>query len=330
VRIDSGEILSMVGGLFRGAGKTGKKGGILDPAGMQRIVMTSIPFDWIHENIRARRLDALTVSTTHVATGRTFVFIERHERGLPAWSRDPTVVPVAAQITPAHSFASAAIPFLFPAVPIDGEYHCDGGLRQNVPLSPARRLGAESLIVISPKYVADDKHAPIGEPPAPGEQPSPLFLLGKTLNALLLDRIDNDIARLRRTTEFLQAGTRVYGPTFTAEINRAMGNAPERALRPVQTVLIKASKDISKMAAEFVRSPAFSSRASGIVARLLRRMAEGESDLLSYLLFDGEFAHQLIELGRADARAMHEELCRLVTGQPAAEDAASIARGGAL
>jgi NTE family protein len=33
-----------------------------------------------------------------------------------------------------------------------------------------------------------------------------------------------------------------------------------------------------------------------------------EADLASYLLFDGDFAHQLIELGRADARARRQEL----------------------
>jgi NTE family protein len=47
----------------------------------------------------------------------------------------------------------------------------------------------------------------------------------------------------------------------------------------------------------------------------MKRLADGgpvrEADLLSYLLLDGEFAGQLIELGRADARAHHDELCRL-------------------
>jgi NTE family protein len=78
-------------------------------------------------------------------------------------------------------------------------------------------------------------------------------------------------------------------------------------------VLIRASQDIGHLSAEYVRSPLFAKRATGVTGRVLRRLAEGEgkseADLLSYLLFDGEFAGRLIELGRADARGRHDELC---------------------
>ena len=40
--------------------------------------------------------------------------------------------------------------------------------------------------------------------------------------------------------------------------------------------------------------------------------ASRETDLVSYLLFDGDYAAQLVELGRGDARARHEELCTLL------------------
>jgi NTE family protein len=84
-------------------------------------------------------------------------------------------------------------------------------------------------------------------------------------------------------------------------------------VRPLLTVHIRASQDIGALAAEYVRSREFSARSPGVIGGALRRIAEwqgeGEADLLSYLLFDGGFAAQLIELGRRDAKARHEELC---------------------
>lgn len=48
---------------------------------------------------------------------------------------------------------------------------------------------------------------------------------------------------------------------------------------------------------------------------MFRWLADGDpqraGDLLGYLLFDGGFTSQLIEQGRADAKARHEELCAL-------------------
>ena len=305
VRVDTREVFGVVRSMF-GRTRKGDRGGVLDPTGLERIVETAIPWSRIGENIRAGLLDAVTISTTHVATGKTTVFVER-EGSLPDWGRDPTIEVRAAQLGAVHALASAALPFVFPCVPIDGEFHCDGGLRQNVPLSPARRLGADGMIVISPRYADVEEADPANET----AYPSPFFLLGKVLNALLLDRIDADIDRLQRMTAVLDAGIAVYGPQFLEEVNRYLRpGSPERSLRPIRAVLIRASENISALASEFVRTPAFGSRAGGVVGALLRRMGEGsgESDLLSYLLFDGEFARLLMELGRNDARARHAEL----------------------
>lgn len=285
-------------------------GGLVDPRGLERLIESEVPFAAIDAHLQRGYLDALTVSTTHVSSGRTVVFVQTKSGELPPWSLDPTITPRAVRIEAKHSFASAAIPILFRAVRLDGEFHCDGGLRQNVPLSPARRLGARGVIVVNPRFIAPAKTSlsPKADP-----VPGPLFLLGKTLNALLLDRIDTDLARLRSINEILDAGRRQYGENFVDEINAAIGHAKGRGMRPMHSILIRASQDIGRLAADYVRSNEFARRVGGGAGRLMRRLGErearDESDLLSYLLFDGEFARQLIEIGRADARSRHEELC---------------------
>lgn len=312
LRFDPGELISILRGIVGRRGPA-RKGGIIDPTGLQRIVETAIDFPKIDENVRAGKLYAVTVSTTQIASGRTTVFLDRTDPGLPHWGHDPTIVCRRVKMTAPYALASAAIPLLFPPILLEGEYHCDGGLRQNVPLSPARKLGASAMIVVSPKYEAPEPPSPAVAAENEAEFPSPLFLLGKTLNALMLDRIENDIERLQRISSMLDAGTRIYGADFVERINRELRPGPgDRPLRPIRAVLIRTSANIAEMAADFVRSPAFASRATGVIAALFRRLGEGrESDILSYLLFDGEFARQLIEVGRADARANHDELCRV-------------------
>jgi NTE family protein len=317
VRPSPREFLSMVGdvlGRKRSDPRPGdqRRGGLIDPRGIEEIVKTAIPFERIPKLLASGVLAALTVSTTDVATGKTVIFVQRAEGGLPVWSRDPSIQVRAAHIGPDHALASAAIPMLFPAVRIDDAFYCDGGLRQNIPLSPARRLGAEGLVVVNPRYIGAPK--PLVAEENLKSYPGPLFLLGKALNALLLDRIDNDIDRLQRINAILEAGTRRWGPTFVDELNAELEeHSRVSALQPLRVVHVRASEDIGAMAGEYVRSERFAESTSGIIARSLRRISEwegeGESDLVSYVLFDGPFAAQLIELGRRDAKTRHAALC---------------------
>ena len=285
--------------------------GLFDAVGLSGVLSEAIPFARISEHLERGRLEAVSVSTTQLSTGRTVVFLQRKSTEPLRWRADPTIVARNVILSAEHVLASAAIPFFFPAVRIDGDFYCDGGLRQNVPFSPARKLGADRLVIIDPSYAGSRS-----EPTAPAEPtrpPTDLDLFGGVLNAVLLDHLDHDLDRLTRVDSILEGGARIAGPEFIARLNRELGYGSGRGLRPLRKILIRSSQDIGALATEFAHASGFRLRLKGLVGRMLCRMAEAdtqtESGLLSFLLFDGNFARQLIELGRADARAMHSELC---------------------
>ena len=287
-------------------------GGILNTEGLEQFVLRSIPWTGIEHSLRSRALSALSVSATHIGTGHTVVFLSSADPVPRAWSRDPFVRHRPARIGPRHVLASAAIPLLFPAVRVGDHFYTDGGLRQNTPMSPAIRLGADRLLLVSLRYVS---------PPSPELQadhessyPKPLFMLGKALNALLLDHTEYDLQRMQRINAILDAGRSAFGPTFDSVVNTELMASRAAPLRRIHSVHIRPSADIGMMASEFVKSGKL--RVEGRIARrLIQRLAGGESpkenDLLSYLLFDGDYAAQLIDLGRADAARKADELAEL-------------------
>jgi NTE family protein len=291
----------------------GRLGGLLNTGPLEQLIRRGMRWSQLTANIESGDLHALCINATHIKSGRTHSFVQVKGGVLPPWSTDPHVVPRAVTIGPEHALASAAIPWVFPCVDVEGEVYCDGGLKLNTPISPAVRLGADRILVIGLK--AKDEPDDAGMMPAQRDSveqsPSAPFLLGKILNALLSDKTEYDLQRLERMNALLEAGERAYGDGFADALGHAMTQNRGQAYRKVDTLMIRPSEDIAAVASKHARLGSVVGRAGSIVGPLIRRIAgaNGErGDLLSYLLFDGEYASDLIAMGMRDADAQRQKL----------------------
>jgi len=286
--------------------------GLFDTTLVESIVREQIPWDKLHRNLDEGRLYALAVAATEIATGRSVVFVDTPSGSVPQWAGNPFVIARSARIGPEHALASAAIPLIFPAVRVNHAYCYDGGLRLNTPLAPALRLGADRVLVIGLRYQRSVQEEDRIARERVANYSSLTYLSGKALNALLLDRIEHDVDRLRLFNAILERGVKAYGPEFLERINEPIVTARNAPYRIVENLFLRPSKDIGAIASECLEHQSRSRSArdwlSRNVARYAGRGAVGEADLLSYLFFDHCFVDHLIELGRRDAGQVSEQL----------------------
>ncbi len=291
--------------------------GMLDTDPLERIVLEEVPWRQIRPNVRRGLIHAACVAATQISTGRVVVFTEHQTPGEVPWTVDPSVVVRPTRLGPHHALASAAIPVLFPAVRVEDTYYADGGLRLNTPLAPALRLGADRVLVVALRHgVLAGEDAALAERRV-AAYGNPIFLVGKVLNALLLDHVDTDLAHMRLINDILEAGELSYGSGFLDHVNDVVEKRRGQRFRVVHDLVIRPSEDLGRVAAEVLDAQ----RREGRLATLLRVLigAVGlpeqplEADLLSYLLFDRDYTARLLALGWSDAQAHEAELVRFFT-----------------
>ncbi|RPI47762.1 MAG: patatin-like phospholipase family protein [Betaproteobacteria bacterium] len=264
---------------------------LLDISPLRALLARRLDLDSIQRAIDAGQLYALAVTCSGYTSGQSVCFYQA-AAGAQPWRRSRRMG-LPANITLDHLMASSALPFIFPAVPVEGEYFGDGSMRQIAPVSPALHLGADRVLVIA--VGGQVRH---GSPTAKERESAMVYptlaqIAGHALNSIFLDSMEADLERLQR-------------------INRTLSMVPQEvlqrtptALRHIDSMVISPSEELEHIAMRHIDELP---RTVRVLFGSVGATQHGGSTLLSYLLFGPGFCREVMALGYKDAMAKADNL----------------------
>lgn len=259
---------------------------LLDNEPLRRMLGRRLDFGNIDRSIAHGTLHAVAVTASGYTSGHSVSFFQAHS-SVESWSRTHRFGS-RERLSVEHLMASAAIPFVFPAIRLHREWFGDGSMRQVAPISPAIHLGAEKILVIGAGRMNNNM----------GRQRSTMYptlaqIAGHAMSAIFLDGLAVDIERLERINRTL------------SRIPDAVKEGSDIALRPIETLVISPSQRLDYLAAKHARALPRSVR---LLLRGVGAMNKSGGALTSYLLFEQPYTRALIELGYQDTEARQDEV----------------------
>jgi NTE family protein len=248
------------------------------------------PIPGIARNLQEGGLCALAITASSFTTGQSLTWVQtRDDCGIATWER-PQRKSATCELRVDHVMASAALPFFFPAVEVDGAWYGDGGIRLTAPLSPAVHLGARRIIAVSTRYARSRDEA---DRPVVHGYPPPAQVAGVLYNAIFLDQLDADALQLQLVNSLLAR----LPPT------------EHDGLKHIDLLLLRPSQDLGRLANAY--EPELP-RAFRFLTRGLGTRETRSNDMLSLVMFQNDYVRRLIEIGEADAQARIHDIRRFL------------------
>jgi NTE family protein len=268
---------------------------LVDTAPLRRLLERLLQADGVRitgilRNLEAGWLRAIALTASSYTTGQSVTWVQtRADCGIRTWER-PQRTSVACTLGVEHVMASSALPFFFPAVEVEGGWYGDGGIRLTAPLSPAVHLGARRIIAVSTRYARSREEA---DRPAIADYPPPAQIAGILYNAIFLDQLDSDALEMQRINQFIAR----------------LPEGDRDGFRQIHLLMLRPSIDLGRLANEY--EPELP-RAFRFLTRGLGTRETRANDMLSLVMFQGDYIRRLIELGEADASARLMDIRRFL------------------
>ncbi|WP_392343001.1 patatin-like phospholipase family protein [uncultured Shewanella sp.] len=258
-------------------------GSLLDNQPLRELLNNLIDFKRIDRNIGNDALKAISIDSSCYNNSRSYTFYQGNEH-IDDWQRARRVG-IRSLLNTEHLLASSAIPMVFPSIKLNQAYYGDGSVHQLSPLSSPIHLGASKIFVIN--LDSPHKHFPIEFE----YHPKTATIAGHLLDTIFSDTLNSDLERLQRVNSTLS----MISPQDRETLN----------LRHIDTLVIKPSQDLSRIAERFYDDMPFAIRT---LLKLFGINRQSDSSIVSYLLFEKSYTTTLIDLGYQDAMDRIDEI----------------------